>query len=1487
MDIVSNQLNDVKLVPNVYLFDSEDKNLLKFKTTLNDGEKFEKMLENQFSDEALNELKTRSKINFSYNKNNNSEYNTYQSYTKNQFDCNDFYRKNALAIENTPVQFNNIAKQGKNNFLCDSKSNRDNDDEFNKFFYSPPKREVKPGPDQYCSTVSIRNLNDTLNTTLQEPGYEFLDSILNKVDIVSNQLNDVKLVPNIYLFDSDEKNLLKFKTTLNDNEKFEKMLENQFSDETLNEFKTRSKINFTFLDQKADYNNKNSWNYDKKNVQSNDYDAYNKKKALAITNSEFARDGIHKQNIKVEGSPTTQHQFCSTVSIRNPNDSVATMKKNKEFDFLNHVLDNVDKATLFDENKHEIKTIPNVYLFDSEEKNMLTLKSTLKNGSGLEKHLNRQFPQETLQVLKNANHINFKVVDNSNEKIDANYSCILPSKKKEELKSDNFKNTLSIKHEPLSNKTLDCNKNSTYKQVFEFNPNQLNKKETNHHQTNKRIQFKDSKTNDNSKYTNETFKLAQDCSTVSIRDPNHSVSTTQKKNNNFLNNILSEVDKVNYLDKDSEVKIIPSVYLLDSEEKDLLRLKSTLNRKSLEIELNHQFPRETLQALKNSNHINFNLINDTSNIQIESQKHVIKPIWNYFNLKNSDELKESVKPLATSWQNVGSKPLAITSLANNNDQKEEIKAISPIENMKGLQHVTNDLKFKKEEIKLVKDFVSQLKKENLEMIERTEKQNLTKKPMDLIEKSLSYDKKRPSSQFSTTDNDLKRSLTEEKNKIKTNAQLGYECSSNVVKNTLMNNLQIFENKCDNKILNDPIKYKDELSTLQSKFYRQKVTEISQQTKINNQNAKDNHHLPSIEQVDGPKTIQEFFIEEKIKHEKTSDNVKTSMEKAKQSFLMKIYSKEFVRNKKSPLVNHHETVKYKRPSCTTYKTVNLKDKSTLFKNIHPLPKKSNEYIKLVDEYTELHKLGLFKKKKLMPTLENLAKTNEEKLEIYLKKLNDLRNEDDMAIQTSKSCENALKNKTSNGLESVLKENLRSNFSDDSIKEKKHQIDTRAVKKINEYKVNLVPVDKKQEITIGNNQTKEISAYCKASNQIVAKQRAETNIIKMTENKKICPILNSTKLSQSVKEVELNKLVNTYLTEKKVNTDNEELNIPKTKDLQTEKDSLFKGVLKNLNLFKKFSLDEKNINVKQHELSKNTIFVDSYVNSLFSKEFKPTNKKRTLWMLILDEIVETIYGIEVFLRFERPKSCPFEQSLNIRGSRSLLIRRSSTSSQLNYKEVSFLSESIIENLNESVIINDNSNYDNPSETIVSPIRNSSNSCANQEELSICLTDLDYLANSDVEISEMKKLKDKPLTETFREKLNEERLTTFIGTVQKAGIKTVDDYFQKTKEEISPEKMIELKYKLMEDIKSKIKSYFHSNASFVHPVSQSNMERSIKVGVKIVKTDKESFKSIFFLTHSNSKDNKSVLSKRNSDSSVILSNKLRPRIGEPIDENLISLA
>ena len=122
---------------------------------------------------------------------------------------------------------------------------------------------------------------------------------------------------------------------------------------------------------------------------------------------------------------------------------------------------------------------------------------------------------------------------------------------------------------------------------------------------------------------------------------------------------------------------------------------------------------------------------------------------------------------------------------------------------------------------------------------------------------------------------------------------------------------------------------------------------------------------------------------------------------------------------------------------------------------------------------------------------------------------------------------------------------------------------------------------------------------------------------------------------------------------------------TKDLQTEKDSLFKGVLKNLNLFKKFSLDEKNINVKQHEVSKNTIFVDSYVNSLFSKEFKPTNKKRTLWMLILDEIVETIYGIEVFLRFERPKSCPFEQSLNIRGSRSLLIRRSSTSSQLNYK------------------------------------------------------------------------------------------------------------------------------------------------------------------------------------------------------------------------------
>jgi hypothetical protein len=165
---------------------------------------------------------------------------------------------------------------------------------------------------------------------------------------------------------------------------------------------------------------------------------------------------------------------------------------------------------------------------------------------------------------------------------------------------------------------------------------------------------------------------------------------------------------------------------------------------------------------------------------------------------------------------------------------------------------------------------------------------------------------------------------------------------------------------------------------------------------------------------------------------------------------------------------------------------------------------------------------------------------------------------------------------------------------------------------------------------------------------------------------------------------------------------------------------------------------------------------------------------------------------------------------------------------------------------------------------------------------LTDLDYLANSDVEISEMKKLKDKPLTETFKEKLNEERLKTFIGTVQKAGIKTVDDYFQKTKEEISPEKMIELKYKLMEDIKSKIKSYFHLNASFVHPVSQSNMERSIKVGVKIVKTDKESFKSIFFLTHSNSKESKS-----DSDSSVIRNNKFKPKIGEPIEENLISLA
>jgi hypothetical protein len=1509
VDRISNQYNEVKLVPNVYLFDSEDKNLLQLKTTLNDGEKFEKLLGQQFSDDALHELKTRSKINFSFFDTGRSKFDddAYQNNNYTNYNTN----KKPLAIEGAQLEFNSKPIQPPiNESYYSTFANNQSDDyifENNTGDYNINSRykthDMKSSPGQYCSTVSLRNLNETLNTTLQEPGFEFLDSILNKVDRISNQYNDVKLVPNVYLFDSEDKNLLQLKTTLNDGEKFEKLLGQQFSDETLQELKNRSKINFTMF-------NNGHKNFDDTSYNRNKYpNDFNKKTPLALENSQFETSKSRNFQSFKSGQPTyvsseklakAQAQFCSTVSIRNPNDSVATM--NNGFDFLNNILNKIDRATNSEADSGEVKLIPNVYLYDSDENKTLKLKSTLKNGNGLEKQLNKQFPQEALQTLKNSNHISFKVVDNTknstnsqNHKNDLNYK---------DLTYEDFKTTLAIKSSPVNHENR--------KAICDSNRDHLSTQNC-HKQSSKNV-------------VNQKLKSPiEACSTISIRNPNDSVATMQNKG--FLNDILNEVNKAT-LNEDSDVKVLPSVYLFDSEERDLLRLKSTLNN-GLEKTLNQQFPREALQALKSSNHVNFSLVNNgnVNNCSFQPPRTVYNPSWNYYNMNSwvSDELKDS------RVQKSVKKPLAIMGP----NEKSEVKTVKFNENLDclGMQQVlkkapllSNEFKSKPrlaiagvETNKNLADtaskkvIISPMKKEEInEKVIIVQKMANTTKNDELVQKSVSYEN-RPSSQFipenPTKSEFLKRSLTDDVNKVTNLKKMFSQENNSVVKKVNFGTSEAI--KADS----------DQLSNLQSKYYGKKITDT---TSIPTKQLKHEKSTKS-------KKIPEYTFDDLIK-------VDNDLTREKDKFLLKIYSKEFIRKqitlKKnsifkvgnvSPLskVNQEAIVSYNRPTCYSYKTVSLCNRSTLFKKIHPMPKKSSEFKKLVDEFAELHKLGMFKNnlKRLAPKLDDLIQTDEQQLNMYMNQLSQLRKtsgEEKTLIQASKSCGNVEKNKTPTNLVTTLKEN----FSDSSMKP-----NLKTIKKINEYHPNSSPNNvkalvKKHEISL-TNQTPVIKVEDKIQSmpsklpvktpsceQLKVKAKAPIEMStalclnpivseKLLENKKILPILELTELPQDIKRNELNKLIETYLKDKQANSIGKNvtnINLPKvilnTKDkILNGKESFYLDGDKNFNLIN-FALQEKNVHVDETlSSSKQSRLVTNHTVSLFIKEFKLPSKKRTLWMLIMDEIVESIYGIQVFLRFERPKPCPFELSLNIRGSKSLLTRNGSMSSQMNFKEISFLSESIVENLNESVYINGNSPpneslYEKLARTIENGSKYSNLSNTNND-LSINWTDFDlFSVNSAVEVEELRKLKDIPLGDSissFKENLNDERLQTFIQNVQKAGIKTVDDYFEKSNEEISPEKMIELKYKLMEDIKSKIKSHFQSNTRNL--VSQSNMELSIKVGVKIVKTGNNSFKSIFFLTQANENGASASLNKSDFDSWAILKNKQNPKIEGIANENLIN--
>jgi hypothetical protein len=1478
----SDDTKQIKVMPNVYLFDSEEKNLLKLKTTANAVNNFESVLGEQFSDEALRTLKKRSKINFTLvdkygskeSKNDKEWYHNNKSSPYDKFAPANINNNNKKQVAVYKKDFDeyeslrntkNLLSEAKESFLrrnewAKPSENQNFDDYLQEFnIGSQHLHDPKTNNNQYCSTVSLRNLNETLNTTLQEPGFEFLDSILNKVDRISNQYNEVKLVPNVYLFDSEDKNLLQLKTTLNDGEKFEKLLGQQFSDETLQELKNRSKINFTMF-------NNGHKNFDDTSYNRNNYPSdFNKKTPFAIENSQFETNKSSNFQSFKSGQPTNvssekfakaQAQFCSTVSIRNPNDSVATM--NNGFDFLNNILNKIDRATNSEADSGEVKLIPNVYLYDSDENKTLKLKSTLKNGNGLEKQLNKQFPQEALQTLKNSNHISFKVVDNTknstnsqNHKNDLNYK---------DLTYEDFKTTLAIKSSPVNHENR--------KAICDSNRDHLRTQNC-HKQSSKNV-------------VNQKLKSPiEACSTISIRNPNDSVTTMQNKG--FLNDILNEVNKAT-LNEDSDVKVLPSVYLFDSEERDLLRLKSTLNN-GLEKTLNQQFPREALQALKSSNHVNFSLVNNgnVNNCSFQPPRTVYNPSWNYYNMNSwvSDELKDS------SVQKSVKKPLAIMGP----NEKSEVKTVKFNENLDclGMQQVlkkapllSNEFKSKPrlaiagvETNKNLADtaskkvVISPMKKEEInEKVIIVQKMANTTKNDELVQKSVSYEN-RPSSQFipenPTKSEFLKRSLTDDVNKVTNLKKMFSQENNSVVKKVNFGTSEAI--KADS----------DQLSILQSKYYGKKITDT---TSIHTKQLKHEKSTKS-------KKIPEYTFDDLIK-------VDNDLTREKDKFLLKIYSKEFIRKqitlKKnsifkvgnvSPLskVNQEAIVSYNRPTCYSYKTVSLCNRSTLFKKIHPMPKKSSEFKKLVDEFAELHKLGMFKNnmKRLAPKLDDLIQTDEQQLNMYMNQL--------------------------------MKPNLKT------------------IKKINEYHPNSSPNNvkalvKKHEISL-TNQTPVIKVEDKIQSmpsklpvktpsceQLKVKAKAPIEMStalclnpivseKLLENKKMLPILELTELPQDIKRNELNKLIETYLKDKQANSIGKNvtnINLPKvilnTKDkILNGKESFYLDGDKNFNLIN-FALQEKNVHVDETlSSSKQSRLVTNHTVSLFIKEFKLPSKKRTLWMLIMDEIVESIYGIQVFLRFERPKPCPFELSLNIRGSKSLLTRNGSMSSQMNFKEISFLSESIVENLNESVYINGNSPpneslYEKLARTIENGSKYSNLSNTNND-LSINWTDFDlFSVNSAVEVEELRKLKDIALGDSissFKENLNDERLQTFIQNVQKAGIKMVDDYFEKRNEEISPEKMIELKYKLMEDIKSKIKSHFQSNTRNL--VSQSNMELSIKVGVKIVKTGNNSFKSIFFLTQANENGASASLNKSDFDSWAILKNKQNPKIEGIANENLIN--